>query len=81
MKPDFVKLLKKYQSHTTLLDENAVLQALDESYQIGKKHSEGEFKQLKEAFESLLHEYAHSGRPQKAFTLFIEDWEKKAGIY
>lgn len=81
MKPDFNKLLKRHQTHSTFLDETSVINALDESYQIGKKHSEGEFKQLKEAFESLLYEYTHSCRLKKATTLVIEDWEKKAGIY
>ena len=81
MKPDFKKLLKKHQTHTTLLDEMAMIDALNESYEIGKKHSEGEFTQLKEAFQSLLYEHAHSCRPKKAITLFMEDWEKKAGIY
>ena len=81
MKPDFKKLLKKHQSHSTFLDETAILVALEESYQIGKKLSEGEFSQLKEAFQSLLYEHAHTCRPNKAVTLFMEDWEKKAGIY
>lgn len=81
MKPDFNKLLKKHQTHTTFLDESAVLRALDESYQIGKKTSEGEFTQLKEAFDSLLYEYAHTCRLKKATSLVIEEWEKKAGTY
>lgn len=81
MKPDFKKLLKKHQTHSTFLDESAILVALEESYQMGKKNSEGEFSQLKEAFQSLLYEHAHTCRPKKAITLFMEDWEKKAGIY
>jgi hypothetical protein len=81
MKPDFKKLLKKHQTHTTFLDEIAVLDALNESYEIGRKYSEGEFTQLKDAFQSLLYEHAHTCRPNKALTLFMEDWEKRAGIY
>jgi len=80
-KPDFKKLLKKHQTHTSFLDEPSVLNALNESYEIGRKCSEGEFTQLKEAFQSLLYEYVHTCKPNKAITLFTEDWEKKAGIY
>jgi hypothetical protein len=80
-KPDFNKILKKHQTHTTLFDENAILSALKESYEIGRKSSEGEFTQLKDAFQSLLHEHAHSCRQNKAITLYMEDWEKRAGIY
>lgn len=81
MKPDFKKILKKHQTHNTFLDESSVLVALEESYQIGKKLSNGEFSQLKEAFQSLLYEHANTCKPNKAITLFMEDWEKKAGIY
>lgn len=81
MRPDFKKLLKKHQTHTTLFDEMAMIDALNESYEIGKKHSDGEFKQLKEAFDSLLYEYAHTCRLKKATNLVIEDWEKRAGTY
>lgn len=81
MKPDFKKILKRHQTHSTLLDENSVIEALTESYLIGKKQSEGEFEQLKSAFVSLLEEHAQTCKPNKAVNLFIEDWEKKAGIY
>jgi hypothetical protein len=81
MKPDFKKLLKKHQTHTTFLDEGSILVALEESYNIGKKSSDGEFTQLKDAFQSLLYEHAHTCRPNKALTIFMEDWEKRAGIY
>lgn len=81
MKPDFGKLLKKHQSHSTLLDESSMIKALEECYSIGKKTSEGEFNQLKEAFQSLLYEHAHLCNKKTSTTLFIEDWEKKAGIY
>jgi hypothetical protein len=80
-KPDFKKLLKKHQTHTSFLDEPSVLNALNESYEIGRRCSEGEFTQLKEAFKSLLHEYTHTCKTNKAMNLFMEDWEKKAGIY
>jgi hypothetical protein len=81
MKPDFKKILKKHQSHTTILDEKSIISALEETYSMGKKNSEGEFNQLKEAFQSLLYEHAHSCNNKKAAVLLIEDWEKKAGIY
>jgi hypothetical protein len=81
MKPDFKKLLKKHQTHNSFLDENSILVALEESYNIGKKSSDGEFTQLKETFQSLLHEHAHTCKPNKALTIFMEDWEKRAGIY
>jgi len=80
-KPDFEKLLKRHQTHTTFLDENSVLNALNESYEIGRKTSEGELAQLKEAFQSLLYEHVHKCKLNKAVTLFMEEWEKRAGIY
>jgi hypothetical protein len=81
MKPDFKKILKKHQAHSTFLDENLIISALEETYSMGKKNSEGEFNQLKEAFQSLLYEHVHSCNNKKAAVLLIEDWEKKAGIY
>jgi hypothetical protein len=80
-KPDFKKLLKRHNPHSTFLDENGVIEALNESYLMGKKQSQGDYSQLKTAFETLLQEYAYSCRHKKATTLVIEDWEKKAGIY
>jgi len=80
-KPDFKKLLNRHNPHSTFFDESSVLDALNESYEIGKKSSEGEFTQLKEAFQSLLYEHVHMCKPNKAITLFMEDWEKRAGIY
>ena len=41
MKPDFGKLLKKHQSHSTLLDESSIIKALEECYSIGKKNIRG----------------------------------------
>lgn len=81
MKPDFRKLLKKHQSHSTFLDETSVINALEECYFMGKKYSEGEFNQLRDAFQSLLYEHAHLCNKKTSPTLCIEDWEKKAGIY
>lgn len=80
-KPDFLKILKKHQKHSTLMDEPSMIQALEECYQLGLNQSEGEKTLLKNAFQSLLHEYVHKGRIQKSQNLFIEEWEKKAGIY
>lgn len=80
-KPDFSKILKKYQTHSTIMDELSIIEALEECYQLGLKQSEGDKIMLKNAFQSLLYEFASTGKIKKAQSLFIEEWEKKAGIY
>lgn len=80
-KPNFEKILKKHQTHSTFFDEKYILNALEECYNLGLKQSEGENKQLKKTFKSLLDEYVYKVKTQKSTNLLIEEWEKKAGIY
>jgi hypothetical protein len=80
-KPIFSKILNKHKTHSTLIDEQAVISAMEECYELGLKQSEGQKELLENAFKSLLHEYFYTGKPNKSKNLFIEEWEKKAGIY
>lgn len=80
-KIDFVKILRKNIPHTTLIDEDSIISLMESCYEMGLKNSDLRVKQLQEAFESLLSHYTLYGKPDKATNLFVEEWEKKAGIY
>jgi hypothetical protein len=51
---DFEKILNKYISHSTFLDREGVINAMDECYKLGLEHSSIKFNKLKNTFESVL---------------------------
>ena len=78
--PNFERLLKKHNVHSTFLNDSSIIEALKESYELGRSYSEKENKLLKSTFESLLYEYAHNGKHNKSINLITDEWERKAGI-
>ena len=81
MKPNFKRILKKNNSHSTLIDDESIINALEESYKLGLSQREGELELLKTTFKSLLSEYVVGTKPQQSKNIVIEEWEKRAGIF
>ena len=54
MRPDFEKLMKEHNVHGMILNNEGMINALEESYELGRLESEEKYNKLKNEFLDLL---------------------------